>query len=717
YSAPPKVSDEYILTQWGRLKRAINEIQQNQPLSEKLEELYQVCQNLCHQKKAAFLYEKLEVECRNHVVLEKEKLERDAFFDEPFLITLNDCWTRYCSQMHLIRSIFLYLDRTFALHTSGMMTSWDMGLSIFNKFLMTSTEIRKKALSGILNAIEKERFLSTWINSMPQVLKSLLRMYSDLGIYLNGFERPFLEATTLIYRGAASERIANMEIQDYLLYVEERLLKEKERCLLYLDEKTRRPLIELVEHELVKKHAKALLEKGFESLVNTNARADLSRLYILLERVGELELLRAFFGFYTKRVGLQIVTNQNKDCTMVQDLLNFKEKLDLILDTSFQKNEGFSNTLKDSFESFLNIRQHKPAEMIAKYIDSKLRSTSKISESEVDAFLDQSLVLFRFVQGKDVFEAFYKRDLAKRLLLNKSVSLNVEKSFISKLKAECGPGFTSKLEGMFKDMNISRELMDAFHQSKKYKDTCKDTELHVSVLTQGFWPAYRPSDARLPPQMMEYQDLFKDFYHKRYRGRHLIWQSSLGYCVLKGYFPKGNKELVVSLYQAIILFLFNDAQTHPLRLSYLDIFKATNIEKPELDRALASLTHGKTQILLKYPNNPQINSTDLFAVNEEFTAPLLRIKTNAVQLEESVEDNAITTEKVFQDRQYQVDAAIVRIMKFRKTLGHTELINELLEQLKFPMKATDLKKRIESLIDRDYLERDKSDGNMYNYLA
>jgi hypothetical protein len=39
------------------------------------------------------------------------------------------------------------------------------------------------------------------------------------------------------------------------------------------------------------------------------------------------------------------------------------------------------------------------------------------------------------------------------------------------------------------------------------------------------------------------------------------------------------------------------------------------------------------------------------------------------------------------------------------------------EQLKFPIKPADLKKRIESLIDREYLERDKSNPQVYNYLA
>lgn len=62
----------------------------------------------------------------------------------------------------------------------------------------------------------------------------------------------------------------------------------------------------------------------------------------------------------------------------------------------------------------------------------------------------------------------------------------------------------------------------------------------------------------------------------------------------------------------------------------------------------------------------------------------------------------------------QIDAAIVRVMKTRKSLSHKLLVQELLVQLKFPIQASDLKKRIESLIDREYLERDERSPNVSN---
>jgi cullin 4 len=78
---------------------------------------------------------------------------------------------------------------------------------------------------------------------------------------------------------------------------------------------------------------------------------------------------------------------------------------------------------------------------------------------------------------------------------------------------------------------------------------------------------------------------------------------------------------------------------------------------------------------------------------------------NSVQLKETSEEHAATNKKVINDRQYQIEAAIVRIMKTRKTLTH--------QLLALP----DLLKRIESLIERDYLERDEHNLQVYNYVA
>ena len=74
---------------------------------------------------------------------------------------------------------------------------------------------------------------------------------------------------------------------------------------------------------------------------------------------------------------------------------------------------------------------------------------------------------------------------------------------------------------------------------------------------------------------------------------------------------------------------------------------------------------------------------------------------------EEDENEAVIRESVRADRFHQIDAMIVRILKTRKKLPHSELINEVVAKLQFPVNNQDLKKRIESLIDREYVERDK----------
>lgn len=52
---------------------------------------------------------------------------------------------------------------------------------------------------------------------------------------------------------------------------------------------------------------------------------------------------------------------------MVQELLDFKDKMDNVVCKCFQKNEKFGNSLKEAFEHFVNQRANKPAELIGKF--------------------------------------------------------------------------------------------------------------------------------------------------------------------------------------------------------------------------------------------------------------------------------------------------------------------------------------------------------------
>ncbi|XP_055803011.1 cullin-4-like [Solanum dulcamara] len=710
--AKPTLPTNFEENTWAILKSAISAIFLKQPDPCDLEKLYQAVNDLCLHKMGGSLYRRIEKECEAHIVAVLQSLVGQSEDLVVFLSLVERCWQDFCDQMLMIRSIALYLDRTYVKQTPNGHSLWDMGLQLFRKHLCPASEVEHKIVFGLLRMIESERLGEAVDRTL---LNHLLKMFTALGIYAESFEKPFVERTSEFYAAEGVKYMQQSDVPDYLKHVEVRLHEEHDRCLHYLDASTRKPLIATAERQLLERHISAILDKGFMMLMDGKRIEDLRRMYSLFPRVEALESLKQTLSSYIRRNGQSIVHDDEKDKDMVSSLLEFKSSVDTIWEESFSKNEAFGSTIKDAFGHLINVCENRPAELIAKFLDEKLRAGNKgTTEEELEGILDKVLVLFRFIQGKDVFEAFYKKDLAKRLLLGKSASIDAEKSMISKLKTECGSQFTNKLEGMFKDIELSKEINESFKQSSQArKKLPTGIEMSVHVLTTGYWPTYPPMDVRLPHELNIYQDIFKEFYLSKYSGRRLMWQNSLGHCVLKAEFPKGKKELAVSLFQAVVLMLFNDAE----KLSFQDILEATRIEDKELRRTLQSLACGKVRVLQKIPKGRDVEDDDIFVFNDQFTTPLYRIKVNAIQMKETVEENTNTTERVFQDRQYQVDAAIVRIMKTRKVLSHTLLITELFQQLKFPIKPADLKKRIESLIEREYLERDKNNPQVYNYLA
>uniref|UniRef100_A0AAQ5Y456 Cullin-4B n=1 Tax=Amphiprion ocellaris TaxID=80972 RepID=A0AAQ5Y456_AMPOC len=709
----PKLPENYTQETWQKLKEAVEAIQNSTSIKYNLEELYQAVENLCSHKISAKLYKQLRAVCEDHIKAQIDQFrEYPSQFHVLFLKKIDKCWQDHCRQMIMIRSIFLFLDRTYVLQNSMLPSIWDMGLELFRFYIISDLKVQSKTIDGILLLIERERNGEAIDRSL---LRSLLSMLSDLQIYQDSFEQRFLEETNRLYAAEGQRLMQEREVPEYLHHVNKRLEEEADRVITYLDQSTQKPLIATVEKQLLGEHLTATLQKGLTHLLDENRIQDLSLLYQLFSRVrGGVQVLLQHWIEYIKAFGSTIVINPEKDKTMVQELLDFKDKVDHIIDVCFMKNEKFVNAMKEAFETFINKRPNKPAELIAKHVDSKLRAGNKeATDEELEKMLDKIMIIFRFIYGKDVFEAFYKKDLAKRLLVGKSASVDAEKSMLSKLKHECGAAFTSKLEGMFKDMELSKDIMVQFKQYMQCQNIPGNIELTVNILTMGYWPTYVPMEVHLPPEMVRLQEIFKTFYLGKHSGRKLQWQSTLGHCVLKAEFKEGKKELQVSLFQTLVLLMFNEGEEFTLE----EIKLATGIEDSELRRTLQSLACGKARVLTKTPKSKDVEDGDKFSCNDDFKHKLFRIKINQIQMKETVEEQASTTERVFQDRQYQIDAAIVRIMKMRKTLSHNLLMSEVYNQLKFPVKPADLKKRIESLIDRDYMERDKENSNQYNYVA
>lgn len=443
-----------------------------------------------------------------------------------------------------------------------------------------------------------------------------------------------------------------------------------------------------------------------------------------------LEYLHSCMGAYVKSCGNEIAAHHdnpkdNQPVAFVQSVIQLKAKFDNIVQNSFQNETRACVVLKDAFEYFLN-KDNKTAAYLAVYFDDLLKAGLKgCTDVEAEEKIEQAIIVFRHIHDKDIFESYYKTRLSKRLL-SKKYSDELEKNVISKLKSECGYQFTGKIEGMFADVRISSTLHEDFVADEESMAVARDADIEfdVTVLTSGVWPSTSIQASCVLPCILQQKcfEPFSAFYVKKHSGRKLTWQMQLGGAEVRGKFGKERRDLVVSTYQMCMLMMFNEPASSggAPTLSLGQIRNTLQISEPELLRHLLSLCTPKYRVLVKsskgkvrralavmqltinldnflnelvlYIISQDIAEGDNFSVNFGFTSKLRRVKIPLVSVKDvnagGSKSSAANGENfdqlpgsVIEDRRHIIEAAIVRIMKARKTLAHNDLIAEVLRQV------------------------------------
>jgi cullin-4 len=608
-----------------------------------------------------------------------------------------------------------------------------MAITQFRRVICETDQFGRHIYLGMCDLVNKDRS-GMGEDFDSALLRDSVMMLHIMDLYQTDFEPVFLQSSKLFFEELDSKSWISMDLKTYILSCVRLLDEESARCDAYnFDSRTKRSLLTAAQATLLKQRSARLVDSvGIAKLLEADEVETLKALYSLLKSSEIDGRLKDPWEDYIKKVGSTIVRDLQKGDDMVVRLLELKRSLEVVIREAFDKDESFKYAMREAYSGFINDRKNltawgtgnaKVGEVVAKYIDLLLRGGLKAvprslasdstdrdeaekrgeastgdEDAELDRQLEQGIELFRFIEGKDVFEAFYKKDLARRLLMGRSASQDAERNMLTKLKSECGSNFTHNLEQMFKDQEISRDEMISYKQS--LSNTTKTTlDLQVSVLSAAAWPTYLDVNVNLPSEVAKHIEKYDRHYKHKHTGRRLTWKHALAHSVVKAQFNKGAKELVVSGFQAIVLVLFNNIGPDG-NLSYGDIQKATGLVDAELQRTLQSLACAKLRILNKHPKGREVNPTDTFTVNVAFTDPKYRIKINQIQLKETTEENKETHERVALDRQYETQAAIVRIMKSRKVITHANLVAEVIDQTKSrgAVEVNEIKKNIEKYV-------------------
>ncbi|BGP14809.1 hypothetical protein JCM10213v2_002764 [Rhodosporidiobolus nylandii] len=579
--------------------------------------------------------------------------------------------------------------------------------------------------------------------------------------YKTAFEQAFLKQTEEFYARESARLLIECDCPSFLQKINRRLTEESLRATSYLASSTSPLLISLLEHVLIENHLSSILDHpsaGLATLIQDSRVEDLKLMYALFGRVGRghaalRDGISAWIVGIGKKVneGLSVpglgedggkgkgkapameedapakkpaegpVNARTKAALgWVQGVLDLKDKFDDLLERAFGGDKEFERTINNAFSVFVNENRKSP-EYISLFIDENLRKGLKgKTETEVDEVLNKSVALFRFLNEKDAFEKYYNSHLSKRLIGGRSVSDDAERNMLAKFKIEAGAAFTKSAEGMMKDVKISEDTMEEYRRYQDRASVKAPFDMHPIICGSNFWPfSSKEAVCTLPKTLQDGIKAFECFYNQKHSGRKLMFRPEMGTVEVKVRFDKRSHELTVSTHAMVVLALFEGLGADE-KLSYVDISNSTNMVSAELKRVLQTLACAKYKVLTKHPKGREINDSDAFSFNAAFTSPLAKIKIATVAAKVETDQERRETEiKVDEARNTQCDACVVRIMKDRKTLVHVDLVNEVIRQLSHRFQPTPqmVKKSIERLIEKEYLERDEEDRKRLKYVA
>jgi cullin 1 len=667
--------------------------------------------------------------------------QAEGKMDEALLMYYSKEWERFTTAMKYINNIFDYLNRHWIKREADdgkkeVYEIYTLSLVIWRDHLFHAQKPR--LINALLALIEKERN-GEQINT--HLVKTVVECYVKLGlnkekpkettldIYRQHFEDDFLLATEVYYTAESTHFIATNSVAEYMKKVELRLQEEQRRVQQYLNPTTEGDLIARCERVLIEKHIETL-RTDFQNMLSNDKIEDLTRMYNLLSRIARgLDPLRATFEKHVTQVGKQAIQQVAKTAIKeptqyVETILKVYKQYNALVVNSFRNDAGFVASLDKACRSFINENAvcklaksaSKSPELLARFTDGLLKKSAKNpEEQEMEQLLTDVMTIFKYIEDKDVFQTFYSKNLAKRLIHGASASEDLEGTMIGKLKSACGYEYTSKLQRMFTDMSTSRDLLERF---KNYLEDGGHSSLgldfNVLVLATGSWPLQPPStNFTIPKDLLSAEQLFVKFYQSQYSGRKLNWLHQLSKGEIKSRYGK-QYTFVTSTYQMGILLQFNQNE----KMSTEDLQIATQLTANTLNNTLLSLI--KTKVLKVDPaptgteEDPKIEKDSVFSINVGFRSKRQKVNINIPMRREKEEESEDTHKTVEEDRKLQIQAAIVRIMKMRKRLKHGELMSEVISQLqtRFKPRVAVIKKCIDILIEKEYLERVEGNKNM-----
>ncbi|GAB5592584.1 hypothetical protein Unana1_07484 [Umbelopsis nana] len=621
-----------------------------------------------------------------------------------------------------------------------------LALSIWKKniFLYMRDHYNNRLIYQIFEHIRRDRdgfdapysALKTSVTSLVQ-LNSLTDQ--PLHLYIEEFERPYLVHTKRYYEAEAAQEIANASVSQFMTKATQRLQQESYRNYRYCHSTSHDRVLRETEAQYVAAYQNAIHE-DFVHMLDDSRYKDCTLAYNLLLRVPNgLKPMLVMYENYVAQRGKAILEKLGNSVakdpkSYVELLLELHNKFYALNKDTFSSNPTFTAAVDKAFRTIVNDTTTNPnangPEILARYCDMMLkrsagkkeaassaagasgkagtrrRLTVGADDSDPTETLTRMITLFKYIDDKDIFQKFYARLLAKRLIHATSISEEAEATMISQLKETCGVEYTSKLHRMFTDMSLSADLNSAF---RSQEGDMKGFDM--LVLTSGAWPLNQSGtgEFKVPAELVKNISKFEEFYKQKHNGRRLTWLWHLSRGEVKVTYLDKPYELSVSLHQMTLVLLFNTVQI----LSIKDMAAQTGLNVPEVLRSVKALV----DLGIFEASEKKVGENTELSINPQFSSKRTKIKVSTSVQADTPQENNATRKAVEEDRRIILQAAIVRIMKSRQILSHQQLVQEVIDQTRarFAPSVSMIKKCIEQLLEKQYIDR--QDRDRYVYVA
>lgn len=665
--------------------------------------LYDTVYKLVRQNHGDMLFDRLHLLISKRVSAAIEKIASSPI--DAVLLSLSETW-----KFHILTisrtSDFLFFFNKHYCKPRNMPTVTELGTSLFREHLLPLDNVCRRIRDAFIDRVQKERRGEICCFDTLFNVSQVLHQINGLHVVQNAYLEELQKAQSGLAQIVSSSPVCHF-VQEY----NDQLAKERRLCVLALGERSLPPIESLMQDVwLLHFRDKMISMDQMRPLLASQDEEKLRIVFVAYEQVGEAD---SFNGVVRQFLGEE-VAQCTSDVAGVERILALEAFMRRIKEVVLKSERPSrrAELLSRSFQDAVARIGGFPDAM-ASYLESRNRATS--DEVTYEKAIDDVISLFKILSDKDLFEAAYKSYLAKRLLTAGLTQHDEdrERLFVSKFKREIGCNFTSRIEGMFADRKSSDEINNNFKEFMLRKPLLS-YDMSVLVLTSGFWPQFPTSPSSPLSELQCGMEAFCSFYAQRHSSRRLEFCVNQGSCDIKVHCGK-KLDVQMPLNCAATLFLYQQEEI----ISANEVSSRLNIAISDAVRSLMTLMRQNQNYNgLLCCDGRTVNPSTKFWFNTEIRSKATKFRIFEVNVKEKSKPDVVR-ERNDDDRKFKIDAAIVRIMKSRRNLDHHSLVSEVQRAASTSFEAThdEIKKRIEHLLEREFIMRNVDVPGWYIYVA